>query len=123
MARTVDEWIGKTDDSKVPPRVRVRVFEAHNGRCYISGRVIRAGDRWDLDHILAIALGGKNRESNLAPVLSDSHRAKTKEDVKVKSKIAAIKKKHLGLSKSKTPMPGGKSSKWKRKIGGGIVPR
>lgn len=27
MARSVEEWIGRTDDAKVPPRVRLRIFE------------------------------------------------------------------------------------------------
>jgi 5-methylcytosine-specific restriction protein A len=123
MARSVDEWIGKTDDAKVPPRVRLRVFEAYSGKCYLSGRIIRPGDRWELEHILALARGGEHRESNLAPVLPEPHRAKTKEDVKIKSKIARVKKKHLGLGKSSNPMPGSKASKWKKKIGGGIVRR
>lgn len=27
MARAVDEWIGKTDDTRPPPRVLARIFE------------------------------------------------------------------------------------------------
>ena len=38
MSRSVDLWVGKTDDAKVPARVRLRVFEAYGGRCWISGR-------------------------------------------------------------------------------------
>ena len=41
MSRAVPEWIGKTPDTKVPPRVRLRVFEKHDGTCHISGRKIR----------------------------------------------------------------------------------
>jgi len=123
MARSVDEWIGATDDSKVPPRVRVRIFEKFGGRCYLSGRVIRPGDRWEIEHVVALSSGGQNRESNLAPVCIEAHKEKTKEDVKTKSKIARVKKKHLGLGKSSNPLPGGRGSKWKKKIGGGIVRR
>jgi hypothetical protein len=34
MARTLYEWIGKTDDTPVPPRVRLRVLQ-HFGRRWI----------------------------------------------------------------------------------------
>lgn len=123
MARSVEEWIGKTDDSAIPPRVRLRVFERFGGRCYLSGRQLRPGDRWEIEHVVALSNGGEHRENNLAPVCVEAHKEKTKTDVKTKSKIARVKKKHLGLSKSKNPMPGGRGSKWKKKIGGGIVPR
>ncbi len=96
MARTVDEWIGKTDDSVPPPRVRLRVFEAYQGRCYRSGRKIMAGDKWQLDHIKAIINGGENRESNLAPILDDAHKVKTREDLDEKSKVYRTRAKHLG---------------------------
>lgn len=103
--RAVPEWIGATPDTSAPPRVRARVFEAHDGRCYRSGRKILAGDRWELDHRLALINGGENRESNLVPVLFEEHRAKTREDLAIKSKTARIRAKHLGIwPKSKRPL-------------------
>lgn len=50
MTRSVPEWVGKTDDTKVPPRVRLRCFEREGGICHLSGIKIRAGDSWELDH-------------------------------------------------------------------------
>lgn len=97
MSRTVPEWIGKTDDTPVPPRVRLRVFERYEGRCYITGRKIRPGDAWECDHVKAIINGGENRESNLAPALADKHRHKTDADLSTKSKTARMKAKHLGV--------------------------
>lgn len=70
--RLVPEWVGKNDDSPVPPRVKARVFEAHHGICHISGRRIMAGEKWDTEHVLAISLGGENREKNLAPCVSSN---------------------------------------------------
>lgn len=96
MTRAVEEWRGATDDTPPPPRVRLRVFEAYGGKCYRSGRKIMAGEKWQLDHIKAIINGGENRESNLAPILSDAHRAKTAEDVAEKSKVYRTRAKHLG---------------------------
>lgn len=105
MSRSVPLWVGKSDDEKIPPRVRLRVFEAYGGRCWISGRKIMPGDRWELDHKIALILGGRHDEANLAPVLSAEHRLKTADDVKLKAKIARVRAKHVGTwPKSKRPL-------------------
>lgn len=95
--RSVPEWIGATPDTPVPPRVKLRVFEANGGVCYLSKRKIRAGERWDCDHVRALTNGGENRETNLAPALVAAHREKTKSDVALKAKVDRIRKKHLGI--------------------------
>lgn len=95
MPREVPEWMGKTPDTKVPDRVRVRIFEREGGRCWISGRKIMAGEPWDMDHKIALINGGEHRESNLFPALRDKHREKTAEDVAEKAKTYAVKAKHL----------------------------
>lgn len=95
IVRSVPEWIGSSDDAKVPPRVRVRIFERENGRCWISGRKIMPGEPWDLDHKIALINGGEHRESNLFPALRDKHRAKTAEDVAEKASTYAVKAKHV----------------------------
>ena len=99
--RSVPEWIGKTPDSKIPPRVMLRVFDRYGGKCHWSGRKITPQDDWDCDHVLALANGGENRESNLAPILRGKpHKEKTALDVAEKSKTERIRKKHLGIEKS-----------------------
>lgn len=95
--RTVPEWIGATPDTAIPTRVRLRVFAAHNGVCYISKRKIRPGEAWECDHVVAVINGGANAEHNLAPALKAPHRLKTDEDVALKSKTARVKAKHLGI--------------------------
>ena len=114
MARSVEEWIGKTDDSKIPGRVRLRVFDRHNGICHISGRKISAGEAWQCDHIVALANGGEHRESNLAPALTEPHKDKTKSDVAEKSRVVRKRKKHLGIKKART------MTRWRR-FDGSIV--
>lgn len=106
MARAVEEWQGATDDTQAPPRVRARVFAAHDGRCHRTGRKIQAGEAWELDHIVALINGGRNVESNLAPILAGKpHREKTAEDVAIKAKTARMKAKHLGIfPKTKAPL-------------------
>jgi 5-methylcytosine-specific restriction protein A len=102
--RSVALWVGKTPDAKVPTAVRLRVFIAHGGRCHISGRVIRPGDAWDLDHIKPLHLGGAHAEANLAPALKDPHREKSAAEVTAKAKTDRIRAKHLGQW-PKSPFP------------------
>lgn len=99
MARTVKEWIGKSDDSRPPNSVRLRVLERYGCRCYRSGIEIRDGVPFDLDHIVALINGGENRESNLAPILKDKHKEKTRKDVKERS---TVRKKRVAALGDKT---------------------
>lgn len=123
MSRSTPEWVGKTDDTAIPPRVRLRVFEAHGGICALTGRKITAADQWDVDHAVALINGGENRESNLRPVLRAAHREKTAGDVKLKAKVDRVRKKHLGIHQTKATLPGSKASKFKRTIDGRTVLR
>jgi hypothetical protein len=101
MARTVPEWVGKTDDSKAPPRVRLRIYEAHKGICFLSHRPIQAGEKWELHHVIGLEAGGENREDNLAPVLVEPHKKESKRQQAVKKKVNRTRKKHLGITAPK----------------------
>ena len=101
MARAVKEWIGKTDDTKPPPRVLLRIFAREDGRCHISGRKIQPGEKWQADHKIALINGGENRESNLYPALVGPHAEKTKADVAEKSRVADLAKRHIGARRPK----------------------
>lgn len=102
MSREIPEWKGKSDDSKIPDRVRLRIFLRDGGICHISGRRILPGDHWDADHIIPLCNGGEHRESNLAPALRSKHREKTAVDVAVKAKNDRVSKRHLGIKKPRT---------------------
>jgi 5-methylcytosine-specific restriction protein A len=105
--RSVPLWAGATDDAAVPPRVKLRIWEREGGRCWLTGRKIRPGEAWELDHKIALCNGGRHSEDNLAPALRDAHRAKTAEDVALKAKTARIRAKHLGVyPKSKARLKG-----------------
>ena len=95
MSRAVPEWIGSTPDAKIPDRVKLRIFDREQGRCWISGRKIMAGEPYDFDHKVALINGGEHRESNLFPALRDKHREKTREDVAEKAATYATRKHHL----------------------------
>jgi 5-methylcytosine-specific restriction protein A len=97
MTRSVPLWVGRTDDSAIPKAVRLRVFERYGGVCQLSGRKIRAGDVWQLDHRIALVNGGRHEEANLWPVLVAPHKVKSAKDVAIKAKVARVRAKHLGV--------------------------
>lgn len=101
MARSLPEWIGKTDDTRAPAKVRQRIFDA-DSRCHLCSQPIQTGQKWDLDHVRALINGGENRETNLRPAHRKCHKDKTAQDVAEKARIAAIRQKHIGAA---TPSP------------------
>lgn len=124
MPRSTPEWIGKNDDTAVPPRVRARQFIRDKGCCRKCGRKINAGDTWETDHIVAVINGGANAESNLQTLCGWCHRGKTGEDVAEKAKAARKFQKHYGIKKRKgPPMPGSRDSRFKRRMDGTVERR
>lgn len=118
MPRSVEEWVGATDDTPIPPRVRVRVFLKFDGMCQECGTKIH-GKRWICDHTVAIINGGPNRETNLRPIHEQCDKHKTRRDVALKSKIYHKRAKRLGIKTKKyRPIPGSRASGWKRKMDG-----
>lgn len=103
--RSVEEWIGKTPDTKIPDWVRDRVFARARGICHLSGRKIMPADKWEMEHAQALSLGGEHRESNLRPALADKHKEKTKAEGDIADKADRIRRKANGTwPKSKTPL-------------------
>jgi 5-methylcytosine-specific restriction protein A len=103
MSRDVAEWIGRTDNTPAPPRVKARVYLDAEGRCqhctrFVDGSALLG----QYDHIIPLILGGENRESNLQLLCVPCHKAKTKLDVKLKAKVARVQKRHLGIKKPRT---------------------
>ena len=101
MTRSTPEWIGTTDDTRAPPRVRDRIMATDNS-CHLCGQPIQTGQKWDLDHVRALINGGENREKNLRPAHRKCHKDKTARDVAEKAKVAAIRQKHIGARPAPT---------------------
>lgn len=104
MARSVDEWIGKTDDTQIPPRVKIRVFDKHSGHCVVCGTRIGGSLLPAYDHIVPLVNGGENRENNLQLLCVPCHKAKTVQDIKEKALVARKRKNHLGIKRAKKKM-------------------
>jgi 5-methylcytosine-specific restriction protein A len=122
--RTVPEWIGKTPDSAIPDRVRLRVLMRYRCVCAKCGIKLGGGVAWDCDHTQALVNEGENRESNLQPLCKKNcHPKKTVDDVAAKSETYQARIRHYGIKKPKRPMPGSKASGFKRKMDGTVVKR
>lgn len=103
MSRSVEEWIGDTDDTKVPPRVRLRVFQRAGARCQgPCGRKLSPGDKWICDHVVALINGGENRENNLSVKCVWCDKDKTHADVAQKSDTYDRALSHAGVRKPRT---------------------
>lgn len=106
MSRSLPEWIGKTDDTAPPPRVKLRIIDRQGGRCaYCMRKLGVAGEGIEFDHTRALINGGENREANLQALCLICHRGKTREDVAEKSKVDRVRKKALGLNRPKRKIP------------------
>lgn len=102
--RSNPEWIGKNDDEAPPPRVRLRVYDRCKGRCQgPCHRKLGPADKWQCDHIKPLIAGGENREKNLQCLCEWCHGEKTNGEVGEKSRVAAIRERHLGIKKSARP--------------------
>ena len=123
MPRTVDEWIGRSDDTPAPPRVRLRVWEREGGLCHRCERKIPPGDAWIIEHRIALINSGENAESNLCLTCSWCKPAKDAEDVALKSRVARKKAKHLGIEKPKSRLPFSRTSPFKKRLDGTVVRR
>jgi 5-methylcytosine-specific restriction endonuclease McrA len=100
--RSIPDWVGKTDDAAIPPRVRLRIWQRGIGHCEECGRKIMGGETWEIDHRVALALGGKHRERNLRVLCTWCHRTKTAIEQAKKAKADRAAKRHAGIKKPRS---------------------
>lgn len=107
----------------ISKKERVEIFNERNGKCHICGQKIHPQEKWDIEHIIPLALGGADSGDNLDLAHQSCHKDKTKADVGRLAKAKRQARYHAGKKLSKSPLPCGKSSKWKRKLDGSLVKR
>lgn len=105
-----------TKRQSLSPMRRLRIFESANGVCSLCGLKIKAGDRWDVEHRIPLALGGADDETNLSPAHKACHVIKSVTDFARIAKAKRTKIKHYGARKPSTfpKPPAGYSYDWKR---------
>jgi 5-methylcytosine-specific restriction enzyme A len=122
--RSLPPWTGKTDDTPVPRRVRLRVFCAYEGICQCGcDRIIRPGEAWKLDHYVPLISGGGHCETNLRPLLKAHHAAKTGADVAEKARTARVRAAHIGVKRTRRRWGYGRGDPYRKKLTGEIVKR
>lgn len=104
---------------------RVAIFTAAGGLCHICGDRIGLTDRWDVEHVIPLAMGGDEAKgsANLQPAHESCHKGKTPGDVTAIAKAKRVHAKHIGASLPRAILPGSKASGWKRRIDGTVERR
>ena len=120
--RDIQEWIGRTPNTPVPPRVQLRVLLRQSRLCAITGLPKGKGQEFQCDHIKRMKDGGENRESNLQMILVDAHKVKSAIERKAGKKVTRIQKKTLGIGQTISQRRT-LQSKFKRKVSGEVVLR
>lgn len=111
-----------TDVSTTPRRAmspmrKLRVFEAARGLCHLCQTRIQVGEKWDVEHVRPLALGGADDDANMAPAHAKCHAVKTAGDVTAIARAKRRKAKMLGIKKPSTfPKPPPGYNPWTRRI-------
>lgn len=106
-----------------PRAVKIAAFERAGGRCEKCSAKLMVGG-YHYDHVLPDGLGGMPCLDNCAVLCKACHKAKSaNHDVPTMAKADRQKASHLGAKQSRNPMPGSRSSKWKRRMDGTVVRR
>jgi 5-methylcytosine-specific restriction protein A len=73
---------------------RARIIAAHGGKCAYPGCGETTG--LEVDHIIPLALGGKDRDEDMEPLCLHHHSSKTKRDLALIAKAKRRGLKHRG---------------------------
>ncbi len=118
------EDVSTTARRKLTPQRPLLVWEKAGGICVLCKRKIDGvRERWIVEHIHALELGGPDDLDNMGPAHETCAAVKTQDDHRRAAQAKRQKIRHIGANGSKRPLPFGKASPWKRKVSGEIVPR
>lgn len=83
---------------------RLRIWEAHAGVCVTCKLPIKAGDKWFIEHIRALELGGEDTDENCGPAHTVTCKAvKDAEDHSRAAKAKRAKMKQIGIKDERKP--------------------
>ena len=100
---------------------RAAIFHGSAGRCHLCGDKIGLAERWDVEHVIPLEMGGDEAKGspNLQPAHVACHKTKTSVDSWQIAKAKRREAKHLG---ARPPSRLGHPT-LKRKINGTVVPK
>jgi 5-methylcytosine-specific restriction endonuclease McrA len=87
---------------RLSTRERVALFEAASGLCHICAGKIGAGERWEVEHVVPLALGGEDGGDNLRPAHVRCHRGKSAADAKATARAKRLCAAHIGARAPKS---------------------
>lgn len=92
------EDVGTTKRRSMTPARVLRIWEAHGGQCVnCGGRINGTKDRWFVEHIRALSLGGKDEDANCGPAHWECKAEKDADDNARTTKAKHVKQAALGL--------------------------
>lgn len=104
------------------PARRRRILERQNGVCAYPDCEVSEG--LEIDHVIALALGGKDSDENLEGLCRHHHAQKTRRDVKMISKAKRIEKKQDRENRKPSQLQSrGFDKRWRKKMNGQVVRR
>ena len=92
------EDVGTTARRKMTPTRVLKIWEAHKGQCVTcGGQIDGTRDRWFIEHIRALELGGEDQDANCGPAHWTCKDAKDADDHGRASKAKRAKRNDLGI--------------------------
>ena len=88
------EPVSATPRKAMTPARRARVLARFGGKCAALGCEVNSG--LQIDHTIALELGGKDDDENLRPLCTLHHLTKTRLDMKLIAKMRRRQKKAIG---------------------------
>jgi 5-methylcytosine-specific restriction endonuclease McrA len=77
-------------------KARLTFLKSHKSICHICGGAIQAGDAWELEHVIPLAMGGDDAPENWRPAHKKCHADKTRDDLCRIAKAKRIEISHHG---------------------------
>ena len=116
------EDMGTTKRGNLSARRKLAIWEREKGKCMVCSVKLATG-KFIFEHVRALELGGNDTDDNIRLTCKGCATEKTKQDHSNAARAKRKKTSVLGLKQSKTPMPFGKGSKFKKKMDGTVVRR
>lgn len=117
--------IGTTVRGTMTRRRALACWERHAGVCCLCGLPIDGTrNRWFIEHIRALELGGPDHDENLAPAHYTCKPQKDALDHHRAAKAKRVKARHLGIrSPRRSRLPGGRDSNIRMTLHRGPIDR